>query len=265
MMKCLSCWLLMLLCVSFGMAGLHWLSAGEGSGASAWSEALPQLGYPKVGSTLRTISRIEGIATISAACERTVNAPRNQLLHGLGYLYEADSINYYAAPHQSFSGDWWSVLMFACGTVVVYLPLVFGVALSQVSGWRPMKKPVLIALTVFVSAAGTLALMSDAESSSKSATIFTGLSLLTAAVAITWTPLLTRGRRVVMLVVLLVIVSAVGMVVMTRNTGPSDALSHALFFGWTLAALVTKGGAFLLLVGAIGRLSSHFAGARSSS
>jgi hypothetical protein len=257
MMKCLACWLLVLLFVSFGMAGLHWLSAPEGSGASAWSEALSQLGYAQLGAVLRSISRIEAVAVIGNACERTINAPRNELLHGLGYLYEPDSIYYYAAPHQSFSGDGWSVLMFACGTVVVYLPLVFGIALSQVSGWRLMKKPVLIAVTVFVAAAGTFGLMSNAEGSSKSATIFTALSLLTAAVGITWTPLLTPGRRLAMMVVLLVIVSGVGMVVITRSTGPSDALSYPIFFGWTLAVLIAEGGAFLLLVGGINRLLSR--------
>jgi tryptophan-rich sensory protein len=120
-----------------------------------------------------------------------------------------------------------------------------------------MRKPALIALIVFVSAAGTFAFMSDAESSAKSATIFTALSLLTPAVGITWTPLLTRRRRLALMAVLLGVASTVGMVAITRSTGPSDALSYPIFFGWTLAVLLAEGGGFLLVVGGLDRLLSR--------
>jgi hypothetical protein len=250
-------WLLLLLFVSFAMAVVQWLAAPEGYGASAWAHALPELGYPKLGAMLRSLSSVEAVGIISTAWERVINAPRNELLHDLGYLSQHDSTYFYATPHRPFSDDWRGVLMFAFGTAVVFLPLIIGIVFVRVSGWNVMKKPVLIAIAVFVAATGIFAVVSNAESSSKSATIFTALSLLTAAVGIVWTPLLTRPRRVTATVVLLVIVSAVGMVAITRSTGPSDTLSYPIFVGWTFAVLLVEGGAFLLLVGGINGVMSR--------
>ena len=257
MLRSFARWLLLLLILSFAMAVLQWLGAPEGSGASAWAQASWQLGWPTVGAILRSVRSMEAVGIISTALERTINAPRDELLHDLGYLEQRDATYFYATAHRPFIDDGRSVLMFALGTVAVYLPLIVGITCIRVSGWRVMKAPMLVALATYAFSTAIFAVVSNADTRAKSVVIFTAASLLTAAVTITWTPLLTRRGRVTAVIVLLVIVSAIGMMAITRSTGPSDLLSYPIFFGWTLAVVSIGGGAFLLVVGGITRVMNR--------
>jgi len=247
-------WCTVLLLVSFTMAVAQWLAAPEGYGASAWAYALKERGYAKVGAILSTLSNIGVVRDASAAYETVIAAPRNYLLHAVRALPTHDSIYFYASPHGLFSADWRGVLLFTFGTVTAYLPLVLGIAIVSASGWGTMKRPVLIGAAVYVAAAMTYAITSNADRSSKSATILSALSLLAVAVAIMWTPLLMRRGRMIAFAVLLGVVSVVGMLSITNGTGPRDALSYPLFFGWTLAIALIEGGAFLALVGLLLRV-----------
>lgn len=248
--------LLLLVALSFVMSIVQWLAAPSG-GAKDMAYIATDLDHPMIGSMLLRINSSRVLRLIDDVWQRSLNAPRNQLLHDFGYIYGPEHIYFYGSSHTTWAGNLRSAFIFAIGTVVTYLPMMIGIAFVRVSGWNVMKKPVLIALAVFVAATGIFALMSNAESNSKSATIFTALPLLTAAVGIMWTPLLMRPRRVSVMVVLLVSASAIGMVATTTSTGPSDTLSYPIFFAWSLAVLLAEGGAFLLLVGGINRLMSR--------
>lgn len=122
-------WLALLIVISFAMSILQWLAAPEGSGASGWGHALQQLGHPRVGRVLSWLSDVEPFRTISRFCERVINAPRNALLHELGYLQRTDTVYFYGGSHDLLTDDWRAILMFTIGTVVVYLPLVLAIAL----------------------------------------------------------------------------------------------------------------------------------------
>lgn len=253
-MKSFVRWGAVLLLVSLTMALTQWLAAPEGYGASAWAYALKERGYPKVGAVLSTLSDIEVLRGASGVYETIIAAPRNYLLSALGALRTRDSIYFYASPHGLFSADWRGVMLFTFGTVAAYLPLVFGIAIVSASGWTTMKRPVLIGVAVYAAAAITYGITTNADRSSKSATILAALSLLAVAVAIMWTPLLTRRSRMVAFAVLLGVVSVVGMLSITSGTGRSDPLSYPLFFGCTLAIALIEGGAFLALVGLLLRV-----------
>jgi hypothetical protein len=241
-------WFAVLVVVSLAMAGMQWLAAPEGYGASGWADALPQIGHPKLGALLHSLSSVSVFKAVSGFCERVINTPRNHLLHDLGYLYQRESTYFYATPHRLFTDDWRSVLMFTIGSVIVYLPLTIGIALIQRSGWSVMKKPVLISSLVFVIVAIGFVTVSNSDIQSKCAFIFTALSLLTAAVGISWSPLLSRRSRFAALASLLIICSVVGMFAVTKGSGPRDALSYPVFFVWSLTRLLLGGGSFLLLV-----------------
>jgi hypothetical protein len=256
-MKSFLRWCVVLLFVSFGMAVVQWLAAPEGYGASAWAYALKERGHSKAAAVLNTLSNIEILRSASALYETTIAAPRNYLLNAVGALHTQESMYFYASPHGLFSTDWRAVLLFTFGTVAAYLPLVLGIAIVSASGWVTMKRPVLIGAAVYVVAAITYAITSNADGSSKSVRIFAALAFLAVAVAIMWTPLLTRRRRIIAFAVLLCVVSVVGMLSITNGTGPRDALSYPLFFGWTFALALIEGGAFLALVALLLPLFSH--------
>lgn len=256
-MKSFLRWCVVLLLVSFGMAVVQWLAAPEGYGASAWAYALKERAHPKIGAVLSILSSIEVLRSASVLYETTIAAPRNYLLRAVGALRTHDSIYFYASPHGLFSADWRGVLLFTFGTVAAYLPLVLGIAIVSASRWVTMKWPVLIGVAVFVAAAITYATISNADRSSKSATILAALALLAVAVAIMWTPLLRRRGRMIGFAILLAVVSVVGMLSITNGTGPSDALSYPLFFGWTLAIALVEGGAFLAVVALLLRVVSR--------
>jgi hypothetical protein len=80
---------LVLVVLTVGISTMHWLAAPEGYGASAWAEALPQIGHPTLGSMLRPFSNGATTRAVSGVVERTVGAPRNELLHNVGRLYIA--------------------------------------------------------------------------------------------------------------------------------------------------------------------------------
>jgi hypothetical protein len=253
-------WFGLLVVISFAMAVVQWLAAPEGYGASGWGNALPQIGHPKLGEMLSSLSSVRAFGVVSGVCERVINAPRNHLLHDLGYLYQSESTYFYATPHRLFTDDWRSVLMFGIGTVVVYFPLIIGIALIRRSGWKVMKEPVLISSLLFVIVAISFLTVSKSDEQSKLAFIFTALSLLTAAVGISWSPLLYRRSRFSALASLLIVCSIVGMFAVTKGSGPRDALSYPVFFGWSLIVLMLEGGSFLLLVWLLLRMMERLRG-----
>src|SRR3954451_9476525 len=118
-MKTLLRWLVLLIAISFAMSVLQWLVAPEGSGASGWGHALQELGHPRVGRALSWLSNIESFRPISHFCERVINAPRNALLHDLGYLQGTDTVYFYGGSHAMLTDDWRAILMFTIGTTVV--------------------------------------------------------------------------------------------------------------------------------------------------
>jgi hypothetical protein len=253
-------WFALLAVISFAMAILQWLAAPEGDGASGWGNALPQVGHPKLGEMLRSLSSVRTFGAVSGVCERVINTPRNHLLHDLGYLSQSESTYFYATPHRLFTDDWRSVLMFGIGTVVVYLPLIIGIALIRRSGWKVMREPVLISSLLFVIVAIGFLAVSKSDEQSKLAVIFTALSLLTAAVGILWSPLLSRRSQLAALASLLITCSIVGMFAVTKGSGPRDAPSYPVFFGWSLMMLVLEGGSFLLLVWLLLRMMERLRG-----
>jgi hypothetical protein len=253
-----------LVSISFAMVVVQWLAAPEGYGANGWAHALPQLGHPKLGKMLLWLSESRSLHIVNGVGENFINAPRNELLR----IFHIDAIGSYGSTFEygefnppATVGDGLLIKLFVgFVTVLIYLPMTIGIALIQRSGWKVMKEPVLISSLLFVIVAIGFLAVSKSDEQSKLAVIFTALSLLTAAVGILWSPLLSRRSRFAALASLLIICSIVGMFAVTKGSGPRDAPSYPVFFGWSLMMLVLEGGSFLLLVWLLLRMMERLRG-----
>jgi len=236
-------WLAALVAVSAAMGLLQWLAAPQGYGASAWANALPQMGHPALGRVLLALSNSAAhLRGVDRFWQHTLNAPRNELLHA---VHAVVSVDYYAVSERvGYWPDVRDALLLIAGTIIVYLPLVAGLALIR-NGWPATKTPASIAALLFVVVAiGYVVLFKDATP----AYVLTALSLLTASVGLLWSPALSRHSRIVALGTLLIASSIVGMLSVTMGHGPRDALSYPTFFVWSLVVLLMEGAPFLLLV-----------------
>lgn len=241
--------LLVLFVVSVGIAVTHWLAAPPGYGASAWVEALPQLGHPTVAAMLRPITNRATVRAVSAVVERTINAPRNQLLYNIGLLYSADSALYYQAPHALLTGHYRAMSKFAAGTFLIYLPFTLGIALMVASGWQSMRKPLVASSLIFGIAAAIYTVVSGASTASKGANILMSLSILTATVGAVWSQALTPLYRRRVLTFLTLGSALIGMYAMTTSGGLAhDLLSYPIFFVWSFVVVVSDVAIFVLLV-----------------
>lgn len=250
--------LLALVVVSVGVSVMHWLAAPAGYGASAWAEALPQLGHPTLGVMLRPVANQATVRAVSGVVERTINAPRNQLLHNVGLLYDEDSTFYYQAPHALFTRDYIGMSKFAAGTFLIYLPLALGIALMVASGWQSMRKAVVASLLIFGVAAVIYSIGSGAGTQAKCANVFMALSLLTGTVGAVWSQTLSRLQRRSVMTVLVVGSALIGMYATTTNGGLAhDLLSYPIFFVWSFVVVVFDIAVFTLLVAGCLRLSDR--------
>ena len=257
-------WLALLVIVSFAMVVVQWLAAPEGYGANGWAHLLPQFGHPKLGKALLWLSESRSLHLVNRVGENVINAPRNELLR----IFHIDAIGSYGStfeygeynPPPTIVDGLLIKLSVALVTVFIYLPLTIGIALIRRSGWKAMKEPVLISSLLFVIAAISFFTVSKSDEQSKLGVVFTALSLLTAAVAISWSQLLSRRSRLSALASLLIVSSIVGMLAVTNGSGPRDALSYPVFFGWSLIMLVLEGGSFLLLVWLLLRMMKRLRG-----
>lgn len=247
-MKTFGRWLALLIVGSAVLSAMlsvvQWLAAPEGHGASAYARALSETGSPRAGAALGAVAGAGVLRAASSVWEGVISAPRNELLHAFGFLASRDTRNFYAAPHSPITFDRRAAAVFTFGNVLVYLPLVIGLALLRASGWRAIRQPVLIAAVLFVIGAVPCALMAE----NPAAKILAAASLLTLAVALMWTPMLAPRGRMIAFAIAAIAVSTVGMLAVTSGTGPDDALSYPIFFVRTLATLIVIGGGFLFLV-----------------
>jgi hypothetical protein len=258
MLKTLLRWLVLLVVVSMMMTVVQWLAAPEGYGASGWAEALPQLGHPRLGKALHWFNDSRGLRAANHVWQDIINAPRNTLLRDLRFVDTASRIDFYIyergeydespTPREALLLTVRRALFFGLATVAVYLPLIIGVALIRRTTSRAMKEPVLIASLLFVIVGIGYLSLSNSDEQAKLSTILTALSLLTAAVGLFWSSLMTRRSRIIALAVLLIICSLVGMLSVTRGSGPRDPLSYPVFFALTFVLLIVEGGVFLLIV-----------------
>jgi len=260
-------WFVLLVIVSLAMGVVQWLTAPEGYGANGWAHALPQLDHPKLGKALLLLSESRSLHVVNRVAENFINAPRNELLR----IFHVDVTGSYGfSEHGEYDHPptvrdalliiIGRVLFVSFLTVLIYCPLTIGIALIRRSGWTVMKEPVLISSLLFVIVAISFLTVSKSDEQSKLAVIFTALSLLTAAVGISWSPLLYRRSRFSALASLLIVCSIVRMFAVTKGSGPRDALSYLVFFGWSLIMLVLEGGSFLLLVWLLLRMMERLRG-----
>lgn len=129
--KRLLLWLVLLFVLALSLSAGQWLTAPEGHGASAWAQVMADFGHHRTASMLRAAREVAAIPFIETVVNSSINAPRDRLLHSVGYLNVDNAHALYATPHRMFSDDWRAILTFAFGTIVVYFPFAAVLALLR--------------------------------------------------------------------------------------------------------------------------------------